>query len=506
MDAMSPERSSHNPESSSQRFDFLTARGEMAHLIRQKDWSKTPPGSVEHWPQPLKTALAICLDSKFATYVWWGPELIQFYNDACIGILRAKHPAALGVPASQAWADVWPQTELLVRPVLGTGEAVFAEDLEFLPDRELDAPAAPAHFTFCYSALRDEHGGIAGVFITAIETTGRMRSEAALRASEQRLRAIVESATEYAIITFDGEGRITSWNPGAERVLGYGEEEAIGQHGEIFFTAEDRERGVPEIEMTRAREYGRSSDERWHIRKNGSLFWASGVMLPIEDHPRDRYLKIFRDNTEARRIAERQTLLTRELNHRVKNTLAIVQSIVMQTLRRSGCSQDARDALESRLVALARTHDALTSRNWSGGDLHGMAEGTLRLVLQESFSTRARLHGPDIHLNANALLGLSLALHELATNAVKYGALSNDAGSVEIDWEIRDGAEPRFRLRWVERGGPPVEQPAALGFGSRMIEEGLAHEFDGRVELKFAREGLECTIQAPLREITGERT
>jgi|SRR5690348_7235547 len=499
---MSPERSSHNPESTAQRFDFLPTRGELAQLIREKDWSKTPLGAVEHWPQPLKTALAICLDSKFATYVWWGPELTQFYNDAAIAHLRVKHPAALGMPGRESGRDIWPEVEKLVDRAL-QGEAAFAEDFEVPPERgeTLD----PAWFTFSYTPLRDEHGKVAGIFITSVETTGKVQSETALRASEQRFRAIVESATEYAIITFDSAGRITSWNPGAERVLGYSEDDAIGQHGEIFFTPEDRERGLPAIEMTRAHEYGRASDERWHIRKNGSLFWASGVMLPIEDHPRDRYLKIFRDNTEVRRQHERNQLLSGELNHRVKNTLAIVQSIVMQTLRRSGCSEAARDALESRLVALAQTHDALTSGNWSGGDLRGMAEGTLRLVLQESFNTRAHLHGPEILLNANALLGLSLALHELATNAVKYGALSNDSGKVEIGWELHESAEPQFQLRWTERGGPSVQQPATLGFGSRMIEEGLAHEFDGRVELKFAREGLECTIRAPLHEITGER-
>ena len=503
---MGQERSSQNPEPTSQRFEFLTARGEMAQLIRQKDWSKTPLGPVEQWPQPLKTALAICLDSKFATYVWWGPDLIQLYNDACIDILRAKHPSTLGLPAAQAWADVWPQTEPLVRQVLATGEAVFAEDLEFRPEREPESPDGPAHFTFCYSAVRDERGGIAGIFITSIETTSKVRSEATLRASEQRFRAIVESAVEYAIVTFDRDGRITSWNPGAQHILGYTEAEALGRHGDIFFTPEDRASGRPEIEMTRVREFGRANDERWHVRKDGSRFWGSGVMLPVEGHPRDRYLKIFRDNTIERHAQERQRILTHELNHRVKNLLTIVQSVAMQTLRQSSCGEDTRDALESRLVALARAQDVLTAGDWHGGDLREIMEGTLRLIMHEGFESRVHLQGPEVHLDSGALLGLSLAFHELATNAVKYGALSNASGSVDIRWQTSEGADPQFRLRWVERGGPPVQVPTRRGFGSRVIEEGLAHEFDGRVELKFAGEGLECTIQAPLREITGERT
>jgi PAS domain S-box-containing protein len=503
MDAMSPERTSHDQQSSPDRFGFLAASGELASLIRQRDWSKTSLGRVEDWPQRLKYALALCLDSKFATYVWWGDECTTLYNDAAIPHLRSRHPAALGKPARQIWAEAWPELEPLMVRALG-GEGVFAENFELKPAPGDDG--GPAYFTFCYAPLRTGDGEISGLFAISLETTRVVQSEAALRAGEQRLQAIVDSAKEYAIITFDEKGRITSWNPGAERLLGYSEEEAIGQSGGIFFTPEDRATGKPEIEMTHAREEGRSVDERWHQRKDGSIFWGSGLMLPMEGHPRDRYLKIFRDNTTERHTQERQRILTYELNHRVKNLLTIVQSVAMQTLRQSGCSEDTRDALESRLVALARAQDVLTAGAWRGGDLREIIEGSLRLLVHEGFESRVHLQGPEVHLDSGALIGLSLALHELATNAVKYGALSNASGSVEIGWETSEGANPQFRLRWIERGGPPVQAPARRGFGSRVIEEGLAHEFDGRVELKFAREGLECTIQAPLREITGERT
>ncbi|HET6912193.1 MAG TPA: HWE histidine kinase domain-containing protein [Rhodanobacteraceae bacterium] len=500
---MSPERISHDQQSSPDHFDFLAASGELASLIRQKDWSETSLGPVEHWPQRLKHALALCLDSRFATYVWWGDECTTLYNDAAIPHLRSRHPAALGKPARQIWAKAWSELEPLMAKALG-GEGVFAENFELKP--EPDDESGSAYFTFCYAPLRIGDGEIAGLFAISLETTHVVQSEAALRAGEQRLQAIVDSAKEYAIITFDEKGCITSWNPGAERLLGYSEEEAIGRSGEIFFTPEDREAGKPELEMTLTREQGRSVDERWHLRKDGSIFWGSGLMLPMEGHPRDRYLKIFRDNTAERHLQERQRLLTHELNHRVKNLLTIVQSVAMQTLRQSGCSEDIRAALESRLVALARAQDVLNAGDWRGGDLREIIEATLRLIVYEGFESRVNLQGPEVHLDSGALLGLSLAFHELATNAVKYGALSNDSGNVEIEWGTSDDADPQFRLRWIERGGPPVQAPARRGFGSRVIEEGLAHEFDGRVELKFAREGLECTIQAPLREITGERT
>jgi PAS domain S-box-containing protein len=504
MDAMTSERTSHNPESSPTRFGFFEEGGEMARLIRQVDWSKTPLGDVEQWPRRLKYALALCLDSKFATYVWWGDTCTTLYNDAAIPHLRSRHPAALGRPARQIWAEVWPELEPLVTKALA-GEGVFAENFELKPKPDDDSGSA--YFTFCYAPLRTGDGKIAGLFVISVETTQVVRSKLALRSNEQRLQAIMDSATEYAIITFDGDGRITSWNSGAERMLGYSEEEAIGQPGEIFFTPEDRASGHAAIEMTRAREEGRATDERWHMRKDGSVFWGSGLMLPMEGHPRDRYLKIFRDRTEARRAEQRMRLLSEELSHRVKNTMAVVQSVAMQTLRQSATTAEARDALESRLVALARAHDILTQSRWSGGELRETLEGTLRLILHnEALGSRVHMDGPDIRLGSSALVGLSLAIHELATNAVKYGAMSNDSGRVDIQWEITADSPQCFRMRWTERGGPPVEAPRRRGFGSRVIEEGLAHEFDGRVELKFARAGLECTIQAPLREITGERT
>lgn len=482
-------------------FGFLPAHGEMAQRIRELEWAKTLLGGVEYWPESLRTALAICLKSGFTTYVWWGPALVQFYNDVCIRPLGTKHPAALGKPAKESWHEVWAEIEPLIERAW-QGEPVFVQDFEVVPDR--DNTFDSAFFTFSMTPLTEEGGEIAGMFITALETTDKVRAEIAAHLSEQRLLAIVESATEYAIITLDSGGLINSWNSGAQRLLGYREEEVLGQSGAIFFTPEDQAAGAPDIEMIQTRESGRSANERWHMRKDGSLFWGSGVMLPLEGDKRDRYLKIFQDKSELHKLRERQRMLDQQLARRGENTLAIVQSIVMQTLRRSGCSEESREALESRLVALSRAQDALAAGDWHRGDLRYVAESMLRLVLHESFDARAHLHGPDIHLNSGALLGLSLALHELVTNAVKYGALSNDVGHVEIGWEVVQRELSEFRLRWIERGGPPVKHPEQRGYGSRVIEEGLAREIDGKVEIKYANEGLECTVQAPLQKVTGE--
>ncbi len=192
----------------------------------------------------------------------------------------------------------------------------------------------------------------------AADLIERTTAEAALRESESRYRDIVESAKEYAIITLDPQRRILTWNSGAQRLLGYAGHEVMGQLGDMFFTPEDRVAGAPAREVHLAQTEGRGDNERWHVRKNGSRFWGSGVMLP---GGHGKFVKIFRDRTEERRAEQRQRLMVDELNHRVKNTLAIVQSLAQQTFRAGEASERARLAFEGRLEALATAHNVLNS-------------------------------------------------------------------------------------------------------------------------------------------------
>jgi two-component sensor histidine kinase len=199
---------------------------------------------------------------------------------------------------------------------------------------------------------------------------------------------------------------------------------------------------------------------------------------------------------KERQAAEHQKLLIDELNHRVKNTLATVQSIVTQTLRTAGTSEEAKEAVELRLLALSRAHDVLTRESWEGADLIEVVE---RALEPYQFSNEYRIHvtGPRVRLTPRMALALSMALHELATNAVKYGALSNKTGSIVVSWTVQNGvAPPRLTLRWAEAGGPPVVPPRRRGFGSRLIERSLAHDLDGRVEIAFAPTGVICTVDA----------
>ena len=207
--------------------------------------------------------------------------------------------------------------------------------------------------------------------------------------------------------------------------------------------------------------------------------------------------------TERKRAEERLRLMVHELNHRVKNTLAIVQAVALQTLR--GTAPAVGRTLEARLLALAAAHDVLTRECWEGADLDDVVAGLLAPHGGRE-AGRFRVSGPPIRLLPRAALGVAMGLHELATNALKYGALSAKTGHVAIRWKIVPGTAARFRLTWTERGGPPVAPPARRGFGTRLVERSLARDLDGTAEIDFAPEGITCTIDAPLVVITAPAT
>jgi PAS domain S-box-containing protein len=199
-----------------------------------------------------------------------------------------------------------------------------------------------------------------------------------------------------------------------------------------------------------------------------------------------------RAEEERKRFERHQQLLVGELNHRVKNTLAIVQSLTHQSFHSSVPASEAIRRFEGRLEALAGAHNLLTRKNWESATIEEIAGTALGPFCHPS---RCQIGGPDVRISPQTAVNLTLALHELATNAAKYGALSNDTGTISIHWTV---AEDRLELTWAEQGGPPVVAPERRGFGTRMIERTLASEFGGQVELEFRREGVRCTVVAPI--------
>jgi two-component sensor histidine kinase len=197
------------------------------------------------------------------------------------------------------------------------------------------------------------------------------------------------------------------------------------------------------------------------------------------------------DVTERHRYEDHLKLLLNELNHRVKNTLAIVQSIAALTLK--DIDAGARAAFEERLLTLSAVHSLLTDESWQGASIASVVGASLRTARE-----RVSFGGDDLQLKPKSAVALSMALNELGTNALKYGALSSEHGTVAVHWTTDSG---RFRLRWEETGGPTVAEPSRRGFGSRLIERGLAAELQGEVRIDWRPEGVVCTIDAPLDAI-----
>lgn len=339
------------------------------------------------------------------------------------------------------------------------------------------------------------------------DRTEQRRAEDALRESEQRYRLIVESARDYAIFTTDLQGRITSWNRGAREVLGWSEAEAVGRPNTILYTPEDHVAGIADAEMAQSLAEGRAEHDRWHLRSDGTRIWGTEVMTPLQDSDGEAhgFLKILRDRTDQKREEEQRKLLVAELNHRAKNTLAIVQVLVSQTARGAATPTALHEALEVRLNALAIAHDLLTREAWTGAQLADVVQATL--APYNASADRVKMHGPDLRLTPNAALVLNMALNELATNAAKYGALSNDQGGLEITWSLDCQTEASrhctLDMLWRERGGPPVVSPPQRGYGSRLIEDSVSYQLGGNVNLRFLPEGVECRFEVPLAKHTG---
>lgn len=238
-------------------------------------------------------------------------------------------------------------------------------------------------------------------------------------------------------------------------------------------------------------------------RKNGSEFWAALFVSPVRDDS-GKVVQHFASLVDLTRHKEEQAhsrMLIDELNHRVKNTLATVQSMVRQALRSTEDPTKLREAIESRLMALSRSHDLLSRENWKTAGLYDLVIDALEPFAEgDGGLERFSITGDNIRLPPRHVLAIGTALNELATNAVKYGALTADTGSVLVGWASEpSGSHRRVKLRWQERDGPPVVPPTRRGFGSRAIELGLSGELDGAVRLEFFPEGLVCTIDFPVR-------
>ncbi len=331
--------------------------------------------------------------------------------------------------------------------------------------------------------------------LTGVNTdiTERERAEKALRDSEERFRMVVEASPAGMIMT-DGEGHILMINALCERIFGYERDELLGREIEVLVPQSVREHH-PALRAEHVKESTARLTKREVMGscKNGREIPLEIGVNPIQTCDGVRVIATVADIAERKRAEAQRELLLAELNHRVKNTLAVVQGLAHLTFRHT--DGPARSAFEGRLQALAGAHDLLTRSHWESTSLAQLAADTLQTG--GASGQRLSAEGPQVSLTPHAALIIALALHELFTNALKYGALSSDAGTVSFRWKhLVD--EGKLRMEWLERGGPPVTQPAHKGFGSLLLERTLARDLDGRVDVSFDPEGVACVIEMPM--------
>ncbi len=320
-----------------------------------------------------------------------------------------------------------------------------------------------------------------------------------LQRSEARSDAILKASLD-AIIGMDHTGRIVEFNPAAERMFGLSRAEAVGELlGDLLVPERLRTAHRQGLERYLATGVGTVVNRRVELpalRADGVEFPVELAIIPVVDADPPLFIGFLRDLTERRRGDEQRELLIGELNHRVKNTLAIVQGIAAQSFDANASVESAQAAFVARLTALSDAHDLLTRSNWEGTDLESVARAALEPHADDAVR-RLRFDGPFVRLAPSAALSFTLTLHELATNATKYGALSAEGGRIDLVWRLtgEEGAR-RLNVRWAESGGPPVTQPERKGFGSRLIERALAHNLDAQIEITFPPTGVVCEIDA----------
>jgi PAS domain S-box-containing protein len=308
----------------------------------------------------------------------------------------------------------------------------------------------------------------------------------------QQVASIVESS-EDAIIGKDLNGIITSWNKGAERIFGYVAEEVIGKPITILIPSDrqDEERGI----LERIRRGERVEHyETVRQRKDGNRVDFSLTVSPVKDANGNIIgaSKIGRDITERKRSEEQIAILAREAEHRAKNVLATVQATV--NLTQSDTPDGLKQAIGGRIQALANVHRLFVESRWMGAEIHSLVQDELAAYSQDG-EAHAQIDGPKVLLEPVTAQAIAVTLHELATNAAKYGGLSTPEGKVRVEWS--HAADGRLVLRWTEAGGPPVKAPTRHGFGTRVMESMIRGQLKGEVRLDWRAEGLSCEIALP---------
>lgn len=427
-----------------------------------------------------------------AVYLTDAEGRITYFNEAAAALWG--HRPQLGDLWCGSWKLYHPDGQLLPHEECPMAQALKEQRPIRGVEAVLERPDGTRTPFMPYpSPIYDDSGRLTGGVNLLIDTSNRRRDEE----GAAHLAAIVASSDD-AIISKTLQGFITSWNTGAERIFGYSADEIVGQHITKLIPRElhDEEKRIVE-QLTRGERIEHFETTR--VAKDGRRIDISLTVSPMRNS-RGRIIgasKVARDISDRKRAEETQRLLLNELNHRIKNTLATVQAIATQTLRRAANPAAFVSSFNGRIKALARAHSLLTAGSFQGAEITDVVRE--QLLMGSDDDHRISWSGPSVLLEAQAALHFALVLHELGTNARKHGALSTPHGRVTVRWQVRSHEGRRLQLDWCEAGGPPVTAPSGHGFGSVLIEQSL-RSHDGEVTITYAESGLICRIELPLPE------
>ena len=414
---------------------------------------------------------------------------ITFFNQAAADMWGHRPP--LGSLWCGSWRMYWPDG----RP-LPHDECPMAVTLkEGYPVRGVEAVAerpdgTRVPFRPYPTPLKDKSGRVIGALNVLIDLSDQ-------KADQARLAAIVTSSDD-AIISKTLDGKVTSWNAAATRIFGYESDEMIGQHITKVIPPElhDEEKQIL-AKLRRGERIDHYETER--VAKDGHRINLSLTVSPLRDA--SGFLigasKVARDVTGRKQAEKLQQLLIDELNHRVKNTLATVQAIARQSLIHAKNPGDFASSFAGRVQALAKAHSLLTQAKMAGAELTDIVRE--QVLLDSSSDGRISSSGPQLMLDPQGAVHLALVLHELATNARKYGALSVRGGRLSVEWEMRTNGGRTLLLHWKESGGPKVVAPDKRGFGTALIEQTMRGH-GGECSVHYAADGVTCQIELPLSD------
>jgi two-component sensor histidine kinase len=507
---------------------FLAGRSEMSKRMREFDWIGHPIGTPECWPQSLRSALGICLNSAFPTAIYWGSELRLLYNDPWSQIPGPRHPGCLGAPAKEVWSDIWHVIEPQFTTVIETGEGIFVDD-QFLPMRRFGF-VEETYWSYSFTPIRGEDGTIEGIFNSGQETTAKVlkqRQTAFLLRLSDRLRAHsdVEGVMEEGC-------RLLGEHLGAIRI---GIREMDREDGQLNvrleWTADGTDQAGPGLPWSKLGSIARRLEEGhavriertdaldraearelWRLgaaavlalpwRQSGKLGAVLFVHRPKAQHWTDEEVataeQVFARLMQAldrQRSKEREQTLMLEIDHRARNMLGISQALIRMTP-----AEDVgtlRKSLLDRTRALGNTLQILSESRWAGANLETLLEHELAPFICER-TTSVSIQGPMVLIPPLKAQPFSMAFHELVTNAVKYGALSSSEGHIEVSWTVRpDGM---LELLWLERNVQPDAggKSASSGFGTKLLEMTIETQLDGKLFREISDGDFRCMVEVPL--------